>query len=179
MSAICREFYACQVFFLFFFCSGVIVLICPFRISVPSSVLGPCATTRLTSGCLSIFSTAATRSTSTLLVGMSTFWQKKKKRKKKPLMMREMRVWMKRPLVQLKWRLFIKMATDWQVSEVGDTCRPAAGPGSRRSLQIEWISAETAHLGFPALLSVPHLLSREIMMNRRHYSVWSSCFDIA
>ena len=29
-------------------------------------------------------------------------------------------------------------------------------------------SAGTAHLGFPALLSVPHLLSREIKMNRRH-----------
>ena len=63
------------------------------------------------------------------------------------------------------------MATDWQVSEVGDTCRPAAGPRSRRSVQIEWISAGTAHLGFAALLSVPHLLSREIIMNRRHWSV--------
>ena len=68
----------------------------------------------------------------------------------------------------LKWGLFIKMATDWQVSEVGDTCRAAAGPGQRRSVQIEWFSAGTAHLGFPALLSVPHLLSREIKMNRRH-----------
>ena len=48
--------------------------------------------------------------------------------------------------------VFIKMATDWQVSEVGDTCRPAAGPGSRRSVQIEWISAWSAHLGFPVLL---------------------------
>ena len=28
---------------------------------------------------------------------------------------------------------------------------------------------ELRHLGFTALLSVPHLLSREIMMNRRHY----------
>ena len=35
-----------------------------------------------------------------------------------------------------KWRLFIKMATDWQVSEVGDTCRPAAGPRSRRSVNF-------------------------------------------
>ena len=61
------------------------------------------------------------------------------------------------------------MMTDWQVPEVGNTCRRAAGPGSRRSVQIEWISAGTALLGFPALLSVPHLLSREIMMNRRHY----------
>ena len=60
------------------------------------------------------------------------------------------------------------MATDWQVSEVGDTCRPSPRPGSRRSVQIEWISAGTAHLGVPALLSVPHLLSREIKMNRRH-----------
>ena len=68
-----------------------------------------------------------------------------------------------------KWRLFIKMATDWQVSEVGDTCRPAAGLESHRSVQIEWISAWTAQLVFPALLSVPHLLSREIIMNRRHY----------
>ena len=71
-----------------------------------------------------------------------------------------------------QWRLFIKMATDWQVSEVGDTCRPAPGPRSRRSVQIEWISAGTVHLGFPALLSAPppppHLLSREIKMNRRH-----------
>ena len=50
----------------------------------------------------------------------------------------------------------------------GDTRTPAAGPGRGRSVQIEWISAWTAHLGFPALLSVPHLLSREIMMNRRH-----------
>ena len=69
-----------------------------------------------------------------------------------------------------QWGLFIKMATDWEVSEVGDTCRPAAGPGRGRSVQIEWISAGTAHLGFPALWSVPHLLSREIKMNRRHCS---------
>ena len=68
-----------------------------------------------------------------------------------------------------QWRLFIKMATDWQVSEVGDTCRPAAGPRSRQSVQIEWISAGTAHLGFPALWSVPHLLSLEINMNRCHF----------
>ena len=67
-----------------------------------------------------------------------------------------------------KWGLFIKMATDWEVSEVGDTCRPAAGPGRGQSVEIEWISAGTAHLGFPALWSVPHLLSREIKMNRRH-----------
>ena len=60
------------------------------------------------------------------------------------------------------------MATDWQVSEVEDTCRPAAGLGSWRSVQIEWISAWTAHLGFPALLSVPHLLARKIKMNGRH-----------
>ena len=60
------------------------------------------------------------------------------------------------------------MATDRQVSEVGDTCRAAAGPGQGRSVQIEWLSAGTAHLGFPALLSVPRLLSREIKMNRRH-----------
>ena len=71
-----------------------------------------------------------------------------------------------------KWGLFIKMATDWQVSEVGDTCRAAAGPGRRRSVQIEWLSAGTAHLGFPALLSVPHFLSREIKMNRRHWRFW-------
>ena len=70
-----------------------------------------------------------------------------------------------------EWGLFIKMATDWQVSEVGDTCRAAAVPGRLRSVQIEWswLSAGTAHLGFPALLSVPHLLSREIKMNRRHF----------
>ena len=67
-----------------------------------------------------------------------------------------------------QWGLFIKMATDWEVSEVGDTCRPAAGPGRGRSVQIEWISAGTAHLGFPALWSAPHLLSREIKMNRPH-----------
>ena len=75
-----------------------------------------------------------------------------------------------------QWRLFIKMATDWQVSEVGDTCRPAARSGRRRSLQIEWLSAGTAHLGFPALLSVPRLLSREIVMNRRH-SKWNDVID--
>ena len=61
------------------------------------------------------------------------------------------------------------MATDWQESEMGDTCKPATGPRSRRSVQIEWISAGTVHLGFPALLSVPTLLSREIMSDRRHY----------
>ena len=33
-----------------------------------------------------------------------------------------------------QWGLFIKMATDWQVSEVGDTCRAAARPGRRRSV---------------------------------------------
>ena len=70
-----------------------------------------------------------------------------------------------------QWRLFIKMATDWQVSEVGGTCRPAVGPGRRRSVQIEWLSAGTAHLGFPALLSVPHLLSRKMMMNRHRFTV--------
>ena len=48
------------------------------------------------------------------------------------------------------------MATDWQVSEVGDTCRAAAGPGRRRSVQIEWFSAGTTHLGFPALFTVIH-----------------------
>ena len=74
-----------------------------------------------------------------------------------------------------QWRLFIKMATDWQVSEVGDTCTPAAGPGRGRAVQIEWISAWTAHLGFPALLSVPHLLVREIMMNRRHCKTGWPC----
>ena len=72
------------------------------------------------------------------------------------------------------------MTTDWQVSEVGDTCRPAAEPRSRRSVQIEWISAGTAHLGFPALWSVPHLLSHEIKMNRRHsYRHWMSGLGIA
>ena len=76
------------------------------------------------------------------------------------------------PIGPTQWGLFIKMATDWQVSEVGDTCRAAAGPGRRRSVQIELLSAGTAHLGFPALLSVPHLLSREIKMNRRH---WNLC----
>ena len=75
----------------------------------------------------------------------------------------------------LQWRLFIKMATDWQVSEVGDTCIPAAGPGRGQSVQIEWISAWTAHLGFPALLSVPHLFAREIIMNRRHLQIFSGC----
>ena len=75
----------------------------------------------------------------------------------------------------LQWGLFIKMATDWEVSEVGDTCRPAAGPGRGRSVQIEWISAGSAHLGFPALWSVPHLLSREIKMNRRHLQIFSGC----
>ena len=75
-------------------------------------------------------------------------------------------------VIVLEWGLFVKMATDWEVSEVGDTCRPAAGPGRGRSVQIEWISAGTAHLGFPALWSVPHLLSREIKMNRRHCAVW-------
>ena len=79
---------------------------------------------------------------------------------------------------QDQWRLFIKMATDWEVSEVGDTCRPDAGPGSRRSVQIQRISAWTAHLGFPALLSVPHLLSREIMMNRRHSTADTTHFRI-
>ena len=34
----------------------------------------------------------------------------------------------------MQWGLFIKMATDWEVSEVGDTCRPAAGPGRGRSV---------------------------------------------
>ena len=68
-----------------------------------------------------------------------------------------------------QWRLFIKMTTDWQVSEAGDTCRPAAGSRSCRSVQIEWISAWSAHLGFPVLLSVPHLLAHEIVMNRRHW----------
>ena len=62
-----------------------------------------------------------------------------------------------------KWRLTERL------SEVGDTSRPAAGPGRGQSVQIEWISAGTAHRGFPALWSVPHLLSREIKMNRRHY----------
>ena len=60
-----------------------------------------------------------------------------------------------RKFLRNQWGLFIKMATDWhwQVSEVGDTCRAAAGPGRRRSVQIEWLSAGTAHLGFSALLS--------------------------
>ena len=65
-----------------------------------------------------------------------------------------------------KWRRFIKMATDWQVSEVGDTCTPAAKSGRGRSVQIEKYPAWTVHLGFPALLSVPHLFARESLMNR-------------
>ena len=48
----------------------------------------------------------------------------------------------------LKWRLtdrYLRWGT-------------LAGPGRRRSVQIEWLSAGTAHLGFPALLlSVPPL----------------------
>ena len=80
-----------------------------------------------------------------------------------------------------QWHLFIKMATDWHVSEAGDTCRPAAGPVSRWSVQIEWISAWTANRGFSALLSVPHLLAREIIMNRHHceprYAVCSPTHD--
>ena len=35
-------------------------------------------------------------------------------------------------------------------------------------MQSEWIIAWPAHLGFPVLSSVPHLLSREIVMNRCH-----------
>ena len=62
----------------------------------------------------------------------------------------------------LKWRL-----TD-RYLRWGTLADP---PRSRRSVQIEWISAETAHLGFPVLWSVPHLLSREIKMNRRHSSL--------
>ena len=52
-----------------------------------------------------------------------------------------------------------------------------AGPRRRRSVQIEWLSAGTAHLGFPALLSVPHLLSREIKMNRRHCTQWTNLIN--
>ena len=82
--------------------------------------------------------------------------------------------WMKLKCIQWRQRTngvySLKMATDWEVSEVGDTCRPAAGPGRDRSVQIEWISAGTAHLGFPALWSVPHLLLREIKMNRPHFT---------
>ena len=48
-----------------------------------------------------------------------------------------------------QWGLFIKMATDWEVSEVGDTCRPAAGPGRGRSVEIEWILQELRISGFP------------------------------
>ena len=64
------------------------------------------------------------------------------------------------------------MATDWQVSGVGTLADPR--PSRRRSwsVQIEWLSAGTGHLEFPTLLSVPHLLSREIMMNRRHWSIF-------
>ena len=57
-----------------------------------------------------------------------------------------------------KWRLFIKMATDWQVSEVGDTRTPLAGPGRGRAVQIEWISAWTVHLGFPCVWVSPSCL---------------------
>ena len=83
---------------------------------------------------------------------------------------------------RIKWHLFIKMATDWQASEVGDTCTPAAEPGRGRSVQIKWISAWTAHLGFPALLSVSHLLAREIILNRRHstrkFLLWHSSLKL-
>ena len=71
----------------------------------------------------------------------------------------------------VQWRLFIKISTDWQVSEVRDTRTPAAGPGRGQSVQIEWSSAGAAHLRFPVLLSVLRLLAREIMMNRRHSNV--------
>ena len=56
----------------------------------------------------------------------------------------------------LKWRL-----TD-RYLKWGTLAHP--WPGRGRSVQIEWIFAWTAHLGFPALLSVPHLLAREIIM---------------
>ena len=75
-----------------------------------------------------------------------------------------------------QWHLFIKMATDWQVSEVGDTSTPAAGAGRSQLVQIEWISAWTAHLEFPALLSVPHLLAHEIIMNRHHSVFTFLCY---
>ena len=57
----------------------------------------------------------------------------------------------------LKWRLtdrYLRWGT-------------LAGPRPGRADADQWLSAGTAHLGFPALLSVPHLLSREIKMNRR------------
>ena len=53
----------------------------------------------------------------------------------------------------LKWRLtdrYLRWGT------------PATGPGRGQSVQIEWISVWTALLEFPALLSVPHLLAREM-----------------
>ena len=58
----------------------------------------------------------------------------------------------------LKWRLtdrYLRWGT-------------LAGPRPGQADADQWLSAGTAHLGFPALLSVPHLLSREIKMNRRH-----------
>ena len=60
----------------------------------------------------------------------------------------------------LKWRLtdrYLRWGT-------------LAGPRPGRADADQWLSAGTAHLGFPALLSVPHLLSREIKMNRRHWA---------
>ena len=55
------------------------------------------------------------------------------------------------------------MATDWQVSDLGDTRTPAAGPGWGQSVQIEWISAWTAHLEFPALQGVLTCLRAKLL----------------
>ena len=47
---------------------------------------------------------------------------------------------------------------------MGDTCRPAAGVMVISANRVNY-----AHLRFPALSGVPHLLAREIIMNRRHF----------
>ena len=47
---------------------------------------------------------------------------------------------------KLKWGLFIKMATDWQVSEVGDTCR---GRGRAGPTPISDFLQELRISGFP------------------------------
>ena len=62
----------------------------------------------------------------------------------------------------LKWRL-----TD-RYLRWGTLAHPRLGRVEADQCKSSELPAWTAHLGFPALLGVPHLFAREIMMNRRH-----------
>ena len=67
-----------------------------------------------------------------------------------------------------EWGLFIKMATDWQVSEVGTLAGPRPGRADANQCKSSDFLQELHISGFPRFWVSPTCFPREIKMNRRH-----------